>query len=334
VAGFEHDSRRPSRRRMYFMLLLYGAVLIAVLLIAFALREEEPEATFGSLEGRFLSDISLEYDGRTVYYRENEITNYLIIGIDREDLEITDYQSGGQADFLLVLSIDRKHRTITPVMIDRDTMAEVTTYGIFGNPAGTRTMQICLAQAFSGSGVPGSRNTAKAVSMVLGGVKIDHYVLMDLDGIVLLNDTIGGVTVTLEDDFTSMDPSMKKGATVHLTGEMAEFFVRGRTTIADGTNASRMQRQRTYLEGLINMILFRMEEDKDFPDKVYNALEGHMESDAYESVLMNDVRTYSDYEWKELVMLPGTHRIGEDGFAEFWIDEDSAADIIVDIWFE
>ncbi len=31
---------------------------------------------------------------------------------------------------------------------------------------------------------------------------------MDMDGISVLNDSVGGVTVTLEDDFSSLDPAM------------------------------------------------------------------------------------------------------------------------------
>lgn len=334
MARFRQSARHPASRRSLIMAALYVVILIVVVLFGVLWHDEEPEAVYGSLDGRFTSDISLEYNGITKHYRENEITNYLIIGIDREDLDITDFQAGGQADFLLVLSVDRKKREITPVMIDRDAMTDVPTYGVFGNPAGTRTMQICLAQAFSGSGVSGSRNTAKAVSTLLGGIKIDRYVLMDLDGIVALNDAVGGVTVTLEDDFTMMDPAMQKGATVLLQGNMAEYFVRGRTTVADGTNASRMNRQKTYIASLLSTILYRMEEDDGFIDYVYGALEGHMESDTLESVLLNDVRSYKRYGWNELVMLPGSHNIGEDGFAEFWIDEQAAMDIVVDIWFE
>ena len=325
MARFRQSARHPASRRSLIMAALYVVILIVVVLFGVLWHDEEPEAVYGSLDGRFTSDISLEYNGITKHYRENEITNYLIIGIDRDDLDITDFQAGGQADFLLVLSVDRKNREITPVMIDRDAMTDVPTYGVFGNPAGTRTMQICLAQAFSGSGVSGSRNTAKAVSTLLGGIKIDRYVLMDLDGIVALNDAVGGVTVTLEDDFTMMDPAMQKGATVLLQGIRVGILLGG--TVAQ-------LHQKTYIASLLSTILYRMEEDDGFIDYVYGALEGHMESDTLESVLLNDVRSYKRYGWNELVMLPGSHNIGEDGFAEFWIDEQAAMDIVVDIWFE
>ena len=50
------------------------------------------------------------------------------------------------------------------------------------------------------------------------GEFIDFYVAMNMDGISELNDLAGGVTVTLEDDFSSIDPAMTKGTTLPLHG--------------------------------------------------------------------------------------------------------------------
>lgn len=334
MADYSNGNKHASLFRGICMVALYGVILLAIIIIGRQWDRQEPQKqVYGSLEGRFTSDISLDYQGEKVYYRQNEITNYLLIGVDRDKLVVTDHQSGGQADFLLLLSVDRRNRTITPVMIDRDTMAQVPTYGVFGNAAGTRNMQICLAQAFSGSGVSNSRNTAKAVSSLLGGIRIDHYVLLDLKGIALLNDAVGGVTVTLEDDLTALDPVLRKGATVCLRGEMAEHFVRGRMTVADGTNLSRMSRQRTYIEALLDTVLRQMERDGTFASKLFDSLSGHMETDTDKGVLLSHVNAYYRYEWQDMQMLPGIHRLGEDGFAEFWPDEQACADLIVDIWF-
>lgn len=333
MAGYNRERKRPKVLKGILMVALYGAVFLTLFLIARSFDAPEPEPAYGSLEGRFDSDITMSLDGKTLFYRENEITNYLLIGIDREKLVVTDYQSGGQADFILIISIDRRSRTITPVMIDRDAMTEVTTYGIFGNVAGKRRMQVCLAQAFSGSGVTGSRNTAEAVSGLLGNIRIHRYLLLDLDGIAILNDAVGGVQVTLEDDLTALSPVLKKGDTVVLRGDLAEHFVRGRTTVADGTNASRMTRQQTYIEAFLKTVTARLDADSSFIAEVFDDLGSHLETDTDKQLLINDVNTYKNYAWQDLVLLPGTHTIGEDGFAEFWIDEKAAAGIISGIWF-
>lgn len=52
-----------------------------------------------------------------------------------------------------------------------------------------------------------------------GGGDIDFYLEMSLDGISVLNDLAGGVTVTLEDDFSAEDPAMTRGTTLSLHGD-------------------------------------------------------------------------------------------------------------------
>ena len=336
MTNYPYGNKRSVRRRHILMVLLYGAVLLGVLILGFVLDrdKEEEQPTFGSLEGRFDSEIYKDHDGQKVNYREREITNYLLIGVDQTTLEASDHQNGGQADFLLVLSIDRRHRTITPVMIDRDTVTDVATYGIFGDAAGKKEMQICLAQAFSGRETSGSENTTRAVTDLLGGVKINHYIAMDESGIPLLNDMLGGVSVTLDDDLTALDPALKKGETVTLDGAMAEKFVRGRMTVADGSNASRMERQKVYIKALLRQLETKMEKDSSFMAELLEALDGHVISDAGENTLIGDVTAYQTYDWQPLQMLPGTHEAGEDGFMEFHPDAASMEDMVVEIWFD
>lgn len=258
-------------------ILLY--LLILVVLLAVKVKEDakEQRTVYGSLDNRFLSEITLEHEGANWYYRENEITNYLLIGSDQDSVnQMSGHQNGGQADFLIVLSVDRINRTITPVMLDRDTMTEVQTYGVFGHPSGKQVMQLCLAQAYSGKDTTGSKNTAQAVENLLYGVKIDRHVTLDISAIPMLNDAIGGVEVTLDDDFTVYDPVMTKGSTIRLTGLQAEFFVRGRMTVADGTNASRMHRQQQYISAFLAQLRQKMKTDPDMLMKLWESTEGQL----------------------------------------------------------
>ena len=314
--------------------LLYLLILVLLFLMQKMEATQERETVNGSLENRFLSDITLEHAGDTWHYRENEITNYLLIGLDREDINRSaGYQNGGQADFLVVLSIDRINRTITPVMLDRDTMTEVQTYGVFGHPSGTRVMQLCLAQAYSTKGSSGSENTANAVENLLHGVKMDRWVTIDTSAIPVLNDRIGGVEVTLEDDFTVYDPSMTEGSTIRLLGEQAEFFVRGRMTVADGTNASRMKRQQQYISAFLARLREKMETEQDILVQLFDSVSGHMQSGAPEEILLQEADTYSNYEWKPLRSLQGTHSLDEYRFAQFFPDGDSLRELAAEIWF-
>ena len=70
---------------------------------------------------------------------------------------------------------------------------------------------------------------------------------MNLDGISALNDVAGGVTVTLEDDFSMIDPEMTQGRQITLVGDQAEIYVRSRMSMEVGTNEARMVRQQNYI---------------------------------------------------------------------------------------
>ena len=94
-----------------------------------------------------------------------------------------------------------------------------------------------------------------AVSRLLGGAPIDGYAALNMDGIALFNDAIGGVTVTITSDFTAVDPTLVEGETITLNGQQAFEFVRTRKDVDDQTNLARMERQRIYLEAMKPQLL-------------------------------------------------------------------------------
>lgn len=307
---------------------VYGIILGVLITLAAMSRTPDAEPVYGSMEGRFDSAITIEQDGAVLHYREMEITNYLLIGVDNEE-----GTNGGQADFLVLLSVDRRNQTVTPIMVDRDTVAAVTTYGIFGNKSGEKQMQICLAQAFHSKGATGSANTVSALSRLLYGVPIEHYAAVDIEGITLLNDAVGGVEVVLEDDLSALDPSLSQGAAVTLTGSQAELFVRSRMNVADGTNASRMKRQRLYLESLLSRLFDQQDGRDSLLEEGLNRLSGHYETDMTDSAILSTVQKYASYAWQPFMLLPGEYREGTDGFTEFWLDERQTQEMLTALWF-
>lgn len=307
---------------------VYSITFAVLILFAVMNRKPDAEPVYGSMDGRFDSKIVIEQDGATYHYREMEISNYLLIGVDNEE-----GTNDGQADVLVLLSVDRRNKTITPIMIDRDTIAQVTTYGVFGNVSGEKQMQLCLAQAFHSRNATGSVNTVSALSRLLYGVPIEHYVAVDIDGITLLNDVIGGVEVVLADDFSALDPEMVQGASIKLEGKQAELFVRSRMNVADGTNVSRMKRQRLYLESLLSQLFASSDEQDILFEEALEKLDGHYETDMTDSVILSTLQKYDDYEWQSFMVLPGDYRVGTDGFSEFWLDEFQTQQILTALWF-
>ena len=317
------------------IVLIYCAILLAAHHIDRGLSPDNDSSGYGDLTERFSAKYSINYKGKVYEYREKQLVNILLLGIDsRSDTQYSDGRYGSQADFVMLLCIDKQEKSITPIHIDRDTMTDVPIYGPFGDPAGSRVMQLCLAQAYGSDIAEGSKNTEKAVSDLLAGIPIDYYVAMYLDGISTFNDALGGVTVTLEDDFSQLDPEMVKGKTIRLQGKQAEIFVRNRHDVYDVTNAMRMRRQRLYMDEALSLFLERTSSDLDFIGNLYDSMSGELTTDMERGVLINEVYKYSRYTCGDILTLAGTHSIGDDGFVEFYPDGQSLNTFILDTFFE
>ena len=147
-------------------------------------------------------------------------------------------------------------------------MTDVPVLGIGGRPAGSVYGQLALAHTF-GTGLEDScDNTVKAVSDLLLGAPIDHYMALNMDAIPIANDAVGGVTVKVTDDFSAIDPSLPMGE-VTLRGEQATTFIRTRKGLGDQLNLSRMQRQKVYMEGFLEALRAKRAGSDSFLLKMY-----------------------------------------------------------------
>ena len=162
----------------------------------------------------------------------------------------------------------------------------------------------------------------------------DGYMALDMSGITALNDALGGVTVTLEEDFSSLDPQMVKGATITLRGKQAETFVRGRTGVGDGTNAARMRRQKAFMQKAADLIAEGMERDPNFAGTLLDSLSSHMTMNITRGWLINKAYESSEYMRTDMQTLAGSHTIGADGFMEFHADMDALNDLLTASYFE
>lgn len=335
-----HRRKRLSRTAIAAVLvctaLLYAGLLLGVQTIGNRLEQRDAVESIGSLEGRFASEaLTMQYGGRTWTYRGRELTNLLLIGVDWEESENTvSRRYAGQADFLFLITIDRENKIVSTLQLDRDIMADIRVYGPFGDYTGIQKTQICLSHAYGKSDAQNCENTVWAVSRLLGGIPIDGYITLDMSGITALNDALGGVTVTLKEDFSALDPEMTKGATLTLRGMQAEIFVRSRMDVGDGTNVSRMQRQHTFIRSAEELLVQRMNEDMNYAGTLYDTLAGHMTTNIERGWLINKAYECRDYRRPETKMLAGGHCIGTDGFMEFHADEDALNALLTEMLFE
>lgn len=273
-------------------------------------------------------------DGVT-YRKKTDIVSILVIGVDRDSTQQADgpYE-GGQADFQRLIVVDTANKTVQQLKIDRDTITDVVMLGYLGSPIGTQKMQISLAHGFGDGKEESCAYARQAVEALLGEGTVDFYLAMNLDGIPTLNDLVGGVTVTLEDDFSALDPEMIQGATLTLHGKQAEYFVRSRMNIGEGTNEARMLRQEAYLSQLLTQLRQQLEQEKQRTAEVLDALADYMVTDMPRGRMINEVWAARDYTVEQPLALEGEHKVAEDGFMEFYPEESSVQQAVLELFWQ
>ena len=172
-----------------------------------------------------------------------------------------------------------------------------------------------------------------AVSTLLGGHKIDGFAMVNMSAIEVVNDMVGGVTVTIEDDFPDSD-TLIKGQTVTLHGKDAERFIRERKTVADGLNENRMSRQAQYEEAFKPVFQAKCSEDKTFPLDLYHALEDYMTTNISAKKFSRLALLLSDEKEEEKVSIEGTADFDEDGWQTFTPDQDSLQEAILSLFYK
>jgi len=290
-------------------------------------RRNNPEPR-GNYQERKANEATVTYDG-TVYRQRKNLTSILLMGIDHDSGE-----TGGQADFLQLIVIDDTSRTLKRLSIDRDTMTPITVLGVLGNRSGVRTAQVSLSHGFGDGKEQSCELTAEAVSNLLLGMPVDFYLAMNLDGIAALNDMAGGVTVTLADDFSAQDPAMAQGTTLTLHGDQAEIYVRSRRNVGVGTNEARMVRQEQYVAKLFAQLDTQMRSDQSFSGTMFDTLSPYLTTSNGRGRLINVVWLAKDYARQEKLSISGEHRVGSDGFMQFYADEASLYETVLDLFYE
>ncbi len=326
-------SKASSRRNGLILLVCFGLVA-AVVLFAGWRHEQKNNVQQRGVSSQNVGELKrVEYNGET-YVEKTALTSILLVGTDRED-GTGGYgaRQGGQADFLLLLVIDHGEKTIHQLQIDRDTITEVEMLGVLGNPIGTRPMQICLAHAFGTTSVENCGFIERAVENLLEGIEIDYCIALDMGAIGRLNDVLGGVTVTIDEDLTDVDPQMTKGAVLKLTGEQAQTLVRSRMQLGDGTNESRMRRQRWFLSGAVDALREKVGEDTGFFDELLDSLADDLTMTVQRSVLLGEANRAYAYETLPVETLDGEHTIGEDGFVEFHVAQGATAQWVMGTFY-
>ena len=329
----KHHRHRPRFLRNRAVRALFYTLVLAAGVYLLAGFFEPPEQETARVDLPEEKSIQL---GETTIVCRDRVSTFLFLGTDRREEEAASgfyTRNDGQADFIMLLVEDDENRRITPVIIDRDTMTEISVTNIMGKIAGTRTAQLCLSYAFGADDPESCELTSEAVSRLLGGLSIDHYMELNMNDVGTLNDAAGGVTVLVQDDLSSLDPALVPGSEVTLQGDQAQVFVRARQGVGAGTNEERMGRQKTYLEAFFRRVREGIDgEGEEYLDAFLQAIDKVMVKDISKDTLLDHLWKRQDYTWEAPRIVTGTYRIGADGFMEFYPDGNNLINLLTELF--
>ncbi len=265
----------------------------------------------------------ITYNGE-VYRKNASVKTMLLMGIDSKDGEDVSHQ----ADFLVMLVMNTKDKSYRLLHINRDTMTEVRELNRYGETVRTFKGQIALAHAYGENEVARCNNAVNSVKKLLYGAPVDYYMSMTMDAVSIINDKVGGITVTVKDDFSAVDPTLKKGETVTLTGEQALTYVRARGGMEEPTNLARMERQKEYLTAFIERL---SDLDGDKMVSVMTSAGDYLKYSCSPDQLSQMFTDLKDYTFNGITSLEGEVSVGE--FAEYHVNEDSLRRLIVELFY-
>ena len=325
-----------SAVRLLLIILIAAAVLFVVfhfLLIwdrgRYQIEPSENSELYGNNEK------AVTYYNGQGYVKRESIETVLLIGLDKFEAAVPaegSYKNNQQSDFLLLLILDHENRSYTALHINRDSMAEIPTLGVGGVDTGTVTGQLALAHTYGDGKILSCRNTVSAVSGFLYGAEIDHYVSLTMDAVAFVNDLVGGVTVTVMDDFSGVDPTLVKDTDVTLTGEQALTYVRARGSLEDSTNVHRMERQRQYLHALHQKAKELEAVDESFLIDALFDVSVYLVSDCTVNQLSDLGNDLLEYSGGDIRTIEGEAVKGEE-FMEFYADEDALRELMLELLY-
>lgn len=341
-----HRHRHRRKRKMPLILRIF-IVLIAIIFAAVAIiggtylyMREKGHNTLVVEPANPKYEETIIYNGHTYVYDKNKVA-FAFIGVDQENItpdEDTLIGNSGQADTDIVGVIDTNTGEISVITIPRDTMVDIDLYTVGGEFVRTENMQLCLAYAYGDGGTSSCENVTTAISRILANVPVEKYFALDLSGIAPLNDAVGGVTVTSLYDFPA--EGVYKGDTVTIRGDFAETYVRQRNMDSIDASLNRTERQTQYIKAYVEQLRKAVTSDFSVVSQLYNTASEYSQTNISLSevtylasvVLSNGVSDFTQYTLEGEMRASDTAT--EDVFAEYYVDEDSVMDVVVNCFYE
>ncbi|MCD8371009.1 MAG: LCP family protein [Clostridiales bacterium] len=353
------DPRR--RRRLMYAVFAFVLVIVAIALAWYGLsiRSRQPsiasadispdEETLSVEEGIAetesnddpdFSEDTVIWDGQT-WRRSSNVKAILCMGVDRSD-ELTEYRSlaveghAGQADGIFLLAWDSARGRVRLLMIPRDTMTEITALNDDGSLRGKEVDHLTLAYAYGDGREMSCDNMVESVSSLLLNLPIDSYLAVDIQVINILNDAVGGVTVTVPTTgMEQVDPAFVKGETITLHGSQAERFVRYRDINTANSALTRMGQHRQFIQGFFSAVSEQAKADSGTVPDLFERIQDYMITDMRKEEYLKtamDVLMGEGIPQDGYYTLPGIG-MTTDNYDEYYVNTEQMIPVLLDLFF-
>lgn len=326
------NNRYRQQRKKQIVFLIFVGVFLAAGLAALLLKSSDKEKYEGTYNSN-TQENTIQYDGK-VYRYNDHLSNYLFLGVDTRD-KVDTYKNindAGQADAIFLISYDRAEETIQSILIPRDTMTQIEAFNPAGESLGMTEDHINIQYAMGDGKDKSCQLMKQAVSDLLYGVPIQGYCSMNMDGIPVLTDIIGGVPVTVPDDsLADINPEFQQGAEVVITGENAEQFVRYRDIKKTQSAIIRMNRQKVFLQAYAKKAQEVSKKDSSLISRIYDGVQDYLVTNMSNDIFAKMLAAFSG--GTNMVTIPGEGTEGEI-YDEYHVNEDQLYELMIQIFYK
>lgn len=322
-------------------------VLTSVLASYFESAKKSLKTTGSVVDGKNINHKSIsdsvEYNGGQYIYNA-DIVNILVLGID-SDLPVTQKQEKigdmGQTDAIYLVSIDTKKHSLQVYAIPRDSMCEVDIYDESGKLVSLMDAQLALQYNFALDCENSSRLSAEAVSRLMLNIPISRVCVFNCEAIGVINDAVGGVEVTIENDFTDesgevLEPEFYKGNTLKLTGEQAVTFIRERDCTIFKSAMDRVERQEQYISSLVSTAKSKLKRNPMIALSILNKLKEndciYTDISASELMYIAQLAGRTHFSMEDVTTIPGEVKMGEE-FEEYHTDSTALKKMVLENFY-
>ncbi|WP_373218948.1 LCP family protein [Ruminococcus sp. 5_1_39BFAA] len=335
--GRRHSKLRRKQIAISAVICVAAAAILAGMAYSAQKRQKAMSISAGNSYDVGSGYRNIVYNGETYQYN-NRITNILYAGIDSEGKMESTVQFGNKAraDSIALVVMDEKHKKLTILPINRDTMTEIRRYTMNGNDKGLYTSHIGYAYSYADGGKVSCESLCEAVSNLFGGIPVKRYVVTNQDSMPYINDLAGGITLTVPNsDLEEQYPDFAEGTTVTLDSGNIRTFLQYRDTEDAFSNTGRMERQKAYvtayIEKIKSMSRSQLEDSWESLEVMDDYLQTSIAKNQY--LELAELMQKLDFSEDNYETLEGENKEGE-LHDEFYLDEEALQEKIIELFYE